>query len=110
MQANGVPLLRDLSQTSVAESLNGSAEYAFVLDADRRIRGFVTRDAIGSATPSLKKVECISRGATLEHVVSRVCASTTALPVVDDEDRYCGSVDQAAVLKVITRNRGAAHV
>ena len=62
------------------------------------------------ASPSLNKVECISRGAPLEHVVSRVCASTTALPVVDDEDRYCGSVDQAAVLKVITRNRGGAHV
>jgi len=110
MQANGVPLVRNLDQTSVAESLNGSAEYAFVLDAERRIRGFVTREAIGNASPSLNKVECISRGAPLEHVVSRVCASTTALPVVDDEDRYCGSVDQAAVLKVITRNRGGAHV
>lgn len=110
MQANGVPLVRNLDQSSVAESLNGSAEYAFVLDAERRIRGFVTRDAIGNASPSLNKVECISRGAPLEHVVSRVCASTTALPVVDDEDRYCGSVDQAAVLKVITRNRGGAHV
>lgn len=110
MQANGVPVVRNLDHASVAESLNGSAEYAFVLDGERRIRGFVTRDSIGSATPSLNKVECISRGAPLEHVVSRVCASATALPVVDDEDRYCGSVDQAAVLKVITRNRGAAHV
>ncbi|MEM5437742.1 glycine betaine/L-proline ABC transporter ATP-binding protein [Paraburkholderia diazotrophica] len=113
MQANGVPTVRDLDQKSVAESLNGSAEYAFVLDAERRIRGFVTRDAVGNmsnGTASLKKIECISRGAPLDHVVSRVCASTTALPVVDDEDRYCGSVDQAAVLKVITRNRGGAHV
>jgi glycine betaine/proline transport system ATP-binding protein len=109
MQTNNVPLVRILDQSNVEASLNGSAEYAFVLDAERRIRGFVTRDAIGNASPSLRKVECISRGASLDHVVSRVCANSTALPVVDDEDRYCGSVDRADVLKVITRNRGA-HV
>jgi glycine betaine/proline transport system ATP-binding protein len=109
MQREAVPVIRTLDAKSVATTLNGSADYAFVLDAQRRISGFVTRDAIGVATPSLRKVECISRGAPLEQVVSRVCANTTALPVVDDEGRYCGSIDQAAVLKVITRNRGA-HV
>ncbi|CAD6528300.1 Glycine betaine/proline betaine transport system ATP-binding protein ProV [Paraburkholderia hiiakae] len=109
MQREAVPLIRSLDAKSVASSLNGSAEYAFVLDGQRRISGFVTRDAIGAAQPSLKKVECITLGMPLEHVVTRVCANTTALPVVDDEGRYCGSIDQAAVLKVITRNRGA-HV
>jgi glycine betaine/proline transport system ATP-binding protein len=109
MQTNNVPLVRNLDASSVAASLNGSAEYAFVLDAERRIRGFVTRDAIGNASPSIRKLECLSRGATLDHVVSRVCASATALPVVDDEDRYCGSVDQAVVLKALARNRGS-HV
>ncbi|MEX3978634.1 glycine betaine/L-proline ABC transporter ATP-binding protein [Paraburkholderia sp. EG287A] len=110
MQREAVPLIRTLDAKSVASSLNGSADYAFVLDAQRRISGCVTRDAIGAAQPSLKKVECIKLGTPLEQVVSRVCANTTALPVVDDEGRYCGSIDQAAVLKVITRNRGAAHV
>ena len=76
MQTNGVPLVRNLDQSSVEASLNGSADYAFVLDAERRIRGFVTRDAIGNASPSLRKVESISRGASLDHVVSRVCANT----------------------------------
>ncbi|MFM0342263.1 quaternary amine ABC transporter ATP-binding protein [Paraburkholderia fungorum] len=109
MQTSGVPLVRNLDPSSVEASLNGSAEYAFVVDAERRIRGFVTRDAIGNASPSLRKVECISRGASLHHVVSRVCECSTALPVVDDEDRYCGSVDRADVLKVLTRNRDA-HV
>ncbi|MFM0220650.1 quaternary amine ABC transporter ATP-binding protein [Paraburkholderia dipogonis] len=109
MQTNGVPLVRNLDQSSVEASLNGSAEYAFVVDAERRIRGFVTRDAIGNASPSLRKVECISRSASLDHVVSRVCVSSTALPVVDDEDRYCGSVDRTDVLQVLTRNRDA-HV
>ncbi len=109
MQTNEVPLVRSLDSSSVAESLNGSAEYAFVLDAERRIRGFVTRDAIGRDTPDLRKVECISREATLEQVVSRVCENPTALPVVDDENRYCGSINQAAVLKVLTRTRGS-HV
>lgn len=109
MQREAVPVIRTLDKTSVAASLNGSNEYAFVLDAQRRISGFVTRDAIGVEKPSLRKVECISRGAPLDQVVKRVCATNTALPVVDDEGRYCGSIDQAAVLKVITRNRGA-HV
>jgi glycine betaine/proline transport system ATP-binding protein len=109
MQANNVPLVHNLEPSSVAASLSGSAEYAFVLDADRRIRGFVTRDAIGNASPPLREVECLSCGAKLDHVVSRVCASATALPVIDDEDRYCGSIDQAVVLKVLARNRGS-HV
>ena len=109
MQTNEVPLLRNLDASSVAASLNGSAEYAFVLDAEHRIRGFVTRDAIGNASPDLRKVECISHAASLDHVVSRVCASTTAVPVVDDDGCYCGSVDRAVVLKVLTRSRGS-HV
>jgi glycine betaine/proline transport system ATP-binding protein len=103
MQTHSVPTLGSTDPSSVAATLNGSAQYAFVLDSERRIRGFVTRDAPGSAAPALRQIECLSRGASLEHVVSRVCAHTTALPVVDDEDRYCGSIDQAAVLKVITR-------
>ena len=109
MQTNEVPLLRNLDASSVAASLNGSAEYAFVLDAEHRIRGFVTRDAIGNASPDLRKVECSSHAASLDHVVSRVCASTTAVPVVDDDGCYCGSVDRAVVLKVLTRSRGS-HV
>ncbi len=109
MQREAVPLVHALDPKSVAASLNGSADYAFVLDAQRRISGFVTRDAIGVAQPSVRKVECISLSAPLEQVVSRVCANVTALPVVDEEGRYCGSIDQAAVLKVITRNR-SAHV
>ncbi|WP_408734073.1 quaternary amine ABC transporter ATP-binding protein [Paraburkholderia bannensis] len=104
MQKERVPLVRSLDATSVAASLNGSAEYAFVLDAERRISGFVTRDAIGVNQPQVKKIECISRGATLEQVVSRVCANPVALPVVDEEGRFCGSIDQAAVLKVMMRN------
>ncbi|CAM2172448.1 glycine betaine ABC transporter ATP binding subunit ProV [Paraburkholderia sacchari] len=109
MQREAVPLIRTLDKKSVAASLNGSNEYAFVLDAQRRISGFVTRDAIGVDKPSLRHVESIALGTPLDQVVSRVCATNTALPVVDDEGRYCGSIDQAAVLKVITRNRGA-HV
>lgn len=109
MQTNAVPLVRNLDASSVAESLNGSADYAFVLDESRKIRGFVTRDALGAATPALRQLEPISRGASLEQVVSRVCASATALPVVDDEGCYCGSVNQSVVLKVLTRSRGS-HV
>jgi glycine betaine/proline transport system ATP-binding protein len=109
MQTNGVPLVRNLDASTVAATLNGSVDYAFVLDAEQRIRGFVTRDAIGNASPPLHSIECISSGAPLDQVVSRVCANATALPVVDDQRRYCGSVDQAVVLKVLARNRGS-HV
>ncbi|PMS22179.1 glycine betaine/L-proline ABC transporter ATP-binding protein [Trinickia dabaoshanensis] len=109
MQTDAVPLVRQLDAAGVAASLNGSADFAFVLDAERKIRGFVTRDALGQSAPSVAQVECIARSATLEHVVSRVVAHTRALPVVDDDGCYCGSVDRAVVLKAITRTRGS-HV
>ena len=106
MQTDAVPLVRQLDAAGVAASLNGSAEYAFVLDAEHKIRGFVTRDALGSASPQLGQVECISRAATLDQVVSRVVAHARALPVVDDDGCYCGSVDRAVVLQALTRSRG----
>jgi glycine betaine/proline transport system ATP-binding protein len=109
MQTDVVPLVRQFDAAGVAASLNGSAEYAFVLDAQRKIRGFVTRDALGAGAPSLAQVECISRSAPLDHVVSRVVAHARALPVVDDDGCYCGSVDRAVVLQAITRTRGS-HV
>ena len=109
MQTDVVPLVRQLDAAGVAASLNGSADYAFVLDGERKIRGFVTRDALGTGSSDLGQVECISRGATLEHVVSRVVAHARALPVVDDDGCYCGSVDRAVVLQALTRMRGS-HV
>ena len=107
MQTDAVPLVRQFDAAGVAASLNGSADYAFVLDAARKIRGFVTREALGNGSPSLTQTECIAHSASLEHVVSRVVAHARALPVVDDDGCYCGSVDRAVVLKAITRTRGS---
>ena len=109
MQTDVVPLVRQLDAAGVAASLNGSADYAFVLDAQHKIRGFVTRDALGDSSPRLAQVECIARTATPDQVVSRVVAHARALPVVDDDGCYCGSVDRAVVLQAITRTRGS-HV
>jgi len=64
MQTDAVPLVRHLDASNVAASLNGSADYAFVLDAERKLRGFVTRDALGNASPGRN--------------VSRQTGSTTA--------------------------------
>lgn len=109
MQTDVVPLVRQLDAAGVAASLNGSADYAFVLDAMRKIRGFITREALGVAAPDVGQVECISRTASLEHVVSRVVAHARALPVVDDDGCYCGSIDRTVVLQALTRMRGS-HV
>ncbi len=109
MQTDAVPLVRQLDAAAVAASLNGSADYAFVLDGERKIRGFVTRDALGTGASDVGQVECIPRAATLEQVVSRVVAQARALPVVDDNGCYCGSVDRAVVLQALTRMRGS-HV
>ncbi|PMS33367.1 glycine betaine/proline transport system ATP-binding protein [Trinickia symbiotica] len=109
MQTDAVPLVRQLDTASVAASMNGSADYAFVLDGERKIRGFVTRDALATAAPSLAQIESIPRAASLEQVVSRVMAYPRALPVVDDDGCYCGSVDRAVVLQALTRMRGS-HV
>ncbi|HEX7682475.1 MAG TPA: glycine betaine/L-proline ABC transporter ATP-binding protein [Trinickia sp.] len=109
MQTDAVPLVRQFDAAGVAASLNGSADCAFVLDGHRKIRGFVTRETLGESTPRLSNVECIAHTATLEQVVSRVVAHPRALPVVDDDGCYCGSVDRAVVLQAITRMRGS-HV
>jgi len=112
MQADAVPVIKhdaQINASTVAQTLNGSADYAFVLDKDRRIRGFVCRDAAGQASPQLNQTDCLTRGAALDHVVSRVVASRSPLPVVDDDGIYCGSVNKNNVLQALTRHRGS-HV
>ncbi len=108
MQTHAVPLVHHLDAQGIAAALNGRAQYTFVLDSERRIHGFVARGASG-APSALQQVESIARDASLDHVVARVCAHHEPLPVVDAENRYCGSVDQARLLKVLSRHRGA-HV
>ena len=112
MEADSVPVMKhdaQINAATVAETLNGSADYAFVLDKNRRIRGFVCRDAAGQASPQLNHTDCLMRGAALDHVVSRVVASRSPLPVVDDDGIYCGSVNKNNVLQALTRHRGS-HV
>ena len=112
MQTDDVPLIKHSPQidaSSVAATLNGSADYAFVLDGQRRIRGFVGRDVNGNAVPQIKPIECIERGMALDDVVNRVVASPAPLPVVDADGLYCGSINKTNVLKVLTHHRGS-HV
>jgi len=112
MQTDAVPLMKHSAQidaSAVAATLNGHADYAFVLDSERRIRGFVSRDATGGASTLLNQVECIHRTTPLDDVVSRVVASRAPLPVVEADGSYCGSVNKTNVLKVLTRHRGS-HV
>jgi glycine betaine/proline transport system ATP-binding protein len=112
MQTDDVPLIKHSPQidaSSVAATLNGSADYAFVLDAERRIRGFVGRDANGNAAPRINPIECIERHVALDEVVNRVVASPAPLPVVEADGSYCGSINKTNVLKVLTHHRGS-HV
>ncbi|MBB2916921.1 glycine betaine/proline transport system ATP-binding protein [Cupriavidus alkaliphilus] len=102
MQTNAVPTLSRLDAANIAATLNGTEDYAFVLDAQRKLRGFVTRDA----TQNVRPVESIRLSASLDHVVERVVANPNALPVVDDDGCYRGSVSRAVILKAITRSRG----
>ncbi|SOY67194.1 glycine betaine transporter subunit; ATP-binding compoent of ABC superfamily [Cupriavidus taiwanensis] len=102
MQTDAIPIVSKLDAPTIATTLNGHASYAFVLDAQRKLRGCVMRDAMASVRP----VESIRRDASLEHVVERVVASPNALPVVDEHGCYCGSVDRAVILKAITHLRG----
>jgi glycine betaine/proline transport system ATP-binding protein len=112
MQTDAVPLMQHSPQidaSSVAATLNGSADYAFVLDGERKIRGFVCRDAMGSASPQLNQIESIRRTTPLDDVVELVVASRAPLPVVEADGSYCGSVNKTNVLNVLTRHR-SSHV
>ncbi|WP_350260407.1 quaternary amine ABC transporter ATP-binding protein [Paraburkholderia bonniea] len=109
MQTQAVPVVHSLDVAGLVTSLNGNAQYTFVLDAERRLRGLVTRGAPGSPPSPMQRIEGIARGALLEQVVERVCANPAPLAVVDENNRYCGSVDRTLVLKALSRQRGA-HV
>ncbi|MGI4857147.1 MAG: quaternary amine ABC transporter ATP-binding protein [Janthinobacterium lividum] len=112
MQADAVPVMRHdipVDATTVADALNGSADYAFVLDRNRRIRGFVCRDATGHASAQVNPIEGLIHHTSMDHVVARVIASGSPLPVVDDDGIYCGSVNKTNVLQALTRHRGC-HV
>lgn len=80
-----------------------------MLDGQRRIRGFVGRDMNGNAVPQINPIECIERHMALDEVVNRVVASPAPLPVVEVDGSYCGSINKANVLKVLTHHRGS-HV
>lgn len=108
MRTDFVPVVRNLDRASLSAALPRSADYAFVLDAGRRLRGCLSRDGDGRGA-TLRSIEPIPHGAPLDHVVSRVSSNQTALPVIDDDGRYCGSVDQNTVLKTLAGSRGA-HV
>ncbi|WP_277184643.1 glycine betaine/L-proline ABC transporter ATP-binding protein [Caballeronia sp. BR00000012568055] len=106
MQTDAVPLMNSpqIDASSVAQTLNGSADYAFVLDAQRRIRGFVGRD-----NANVQHIDCIERSMTLDEVVNRVVDSPAPLPVIEADGSYCGSINKANVLKILTHHRGS-HV
>ncbi|MPW23509.1 betaine/proline/choline family ABC transporter ATP-binding protein [Paraburkholderia sp. CNPSo 3157] len=109
MQTGAVPLVSKLDAANAMSKLDGSAGCAFVFDAQRKICGVITRDGNGDGATGVRPVESIRRDASLDHVVARVVASPNALPVVDNDGSYCGSVDRALILKAITRSRGS-HV
>lgn len=113
MQRDAVPVIRvdgassaPIAVSTVADTLNGSADYAFVLDQHHRIRGFVCRDDSGQASAELLHTDCLDTHASLAHVVSSVVSSRSPLPVVDDDGIYCGSVNKTNVLQALTRHRG----
>ncbi len=113
MQTDEVPIMPHAMQidaSSGAQTLNGSADYAFVIDAQRKIRGFVGCDANGNAASQINQIECIQRTMTLDDVVTRVVASPAPLPVVDADGTYCGSVNKTNVLRVLTHHRSSSHV
>ena len=108
MQADAVPVLDTGADAQhVAATLNGRADYAFVLDAARKVKGIVERHAQNGATPVIDAIQPIELGAPLDTVIQQLSKSRAPLPVVDADGCYCGAINQTAVLKILTHHRSS---
>ncbi len=109
--------IMDRQGASVATALEqlrqSEREVAVVVGRDRKYRGMVSQDTLiqegqpKSAEPYrdafLPDVVPIPASEPLSNVLGRVAESRWPLPVIDDDDRYLGSISKSSLLKTLDR-------
>lgn len=112
-----VPLIerRNIALPAALEQLqNHERDVAVVVGQDQKYHGMVTVDALTDAANQpapdafrralLPDVEPIAASVMLSDVMGRVAESPHPLPVVDEEQRYLGSISKTALLQTLDRS------
>ncbi len=89
-------------------------DVAIVVGRDKKYHGMVSSDSLAAAARSgdadpyhrafLKDVRPIAAWETLSDVMGRVAQSPFPVPVVDDSDRYLGSISKSTLLMSLDRS------
>jgi glycine betaine/proline transport system ATP-binding protein len=112
-----VPLIerRNIALPAALERLqNHERDVAVVVGQDQKYQGMVTVDSLTDAANQpapdafrralLPDVEPIAASDMLSDVMGRVAESPHPLPVVDEEQRYVGSISKTALLQTLDRS------
>ncbi len=96
---------------AAAEVAGGPAEVAIVVDAEERLQGVATPEALAEATAGAttgevetRQVEPISAATPLTDVMRRVAEEPLPVPVVDEDGRYIGTISKSSLLATLDRN------
>lgn len=109
--------LIDRQGVSVAAALdrmkNFDREYAIVVGRDKRYHGMVSQASLvenvraKAADPYrsafLSDIEPIPAAEPLSNVLGRVAASPWPIPVIDEQNRYLGSISKSTLLETLDR-------
>lgn len=89
-------------------------DVAIILGRDKRYHGMVSRNSLirtsreGASDPYrhafLPDIEPISASESLSNVLGKVAASAFPVPVVDEANRYLGSISKSALLETLDRS------
>lgn len=112
-----MPLIerRNIALPAALEKLqNHERDVAVVVGQDQKYQGMVTVDSLTDAANQpapdayqralLPDVEPIAANEMLSDVMGRVAESPHPLPVVDEEQRYLGSISKTALLQTLDRS------
>lgn len=88
-------------------------EYAIILGRDKTYHGMVSQTSVvekvkaGASDPYrnafLPEAEAIAASEPLSNVMSKVAGSPWPVPVVDDSNRYLGSISKSTLLETLDR-------
>ena len=116
MQTDAVPLVASAGEVQANGDLYRSSrsDYAFVVDAARKVQGIVATRRHADASGNLQlngldRIDVIHHRSNLEDVMDRLISSRSPLPVVDGDGCYCGAISQSMVLQALSKSRGS-HV
>ena len=90
---------------------NTGKEFAFIVDSDNKLLGFIDKEAIGDTPDNvtlrdlgLSAIEPIHESTVIEEVVQLTLGNPYPIPIVDDENILTGLATHDAILQAFAEN------